>query len=764
LNRDGSLSFLDEVARADISLTNAAKVDVRAGGGGSITVNARNLEVSEGSQLLAGIREGLGTPEAQAGDITINATNLALFDGEDQNGSDSGAFSTVESRAEGNSGSVSINTRFLEVRNGALLDASTFGKGNAGSVTINATERVRFDGAGIDGLQSGARSEVVFDEAGTLAVGTAGGVFITTRILEALNSAQISTSTNGVGNGGRVVINATDLARFDGEDEQGNPSGAFSNVNRRAVGNAGGVFITTRSLEVTNGAVISASTFGAGNAGGITINATNSVRFDGVDGEGNPSNASSQVNSRGVGNAGGVSIATRSLEVTNGAQISAGTFGIGNAGGITINATDLARFDGEDEQGSPSGAFSNVQFSNIRNALAEGNAGGISITTGSLELLNGALLDASTDGIGNAGNITITARDRVSFSGRGTFASGAYSSVESRAIGRGGNINITTNSLSLTNGGIVSAKTFSQGNAGDITIRASDLVSFDGIGSNGDPSGAFSSVEARAIGQGGKITVNTGLLSITNRAELSASSQGQGNAGNLEVFARQLRLDNQGSIKAQTASGQGGNITLQVQDYLLLRRSSFISTTAGTAQAGGNGGNITFNGDFIVAVPNEDSNISANAFSGRGGKVEITAQGIFGIQSRPQLTPLSDITASSEFGISGTVTLNTPNADPSRGTTTLPTGLVDTNALIANSCIARTSRQGRFTITGTGGVAAQPDDLANSSFPTYELVLDTARSQTTTPSSTLRSDEAITEPDGVYRLTNGEVILGRSCR
>jgi filamentous hemagglutinin family protein len=661
LNREGSLSFPDEVARADISLTNAAKVDVRADGGGSITVNARNLEVSEGSQLLAGIRKGMGTPKAQAGDITINATNSVQFDGEDQDGSDSGAFSTVESGAEGNSGSVSINTRFLEVRKGALLDASTFGRGNAGSVTINATERVRFDGAGIDGLESGARSEVVFD-AGTAAVGTAGGVSITTRILEALNGAQISTSTNGIGNGGRVVINAADLARFDGEDEQGDPSGAFSNVNRRAIGNAGGVFITTGSLEVTNGAVISASTFGTGNAGGITINATDSVRFDGVDGEGNSSsNASSQVNSRGVGNAGGVSIATRSLEVTNGAQISASIFGIGNtSGGITINATDLVRFSGDAENGVSSGAFSSVQFSNIRNAPGEGNAGGISITTGSLELLNGALLDASTEGIGNAGDITITARDRVFFSGRGTFASGAYSSVESRAIGRGGNINITTKSLSLTNGGIVSANTFSQGNAGNITIRASDLVFFDGIGTTGDPSGAFSSVEARAVGQGGKITVNTGLLSITNRAELSASSEGQGNAGNLEVFARQLRLDNQGSIKAQTASGQGGNITLQVQDLLLLRRGSFISTTAGTAQAGGDGGNINFNGNFIVAVPNEDSDISANAFSGRGGKVEITAQGIFGIQPRPEPTSLSDITASSAFGISGTVTLNTP--------------------------------------------------------------------------------------------------------
>ncbi len=89
--------------------------------------------------------------------------------------------------------------------------------------------------------------------------------------------------------------------------------------------------------------------------------------------------------------------------------------------------------------------------------------------------------------------------------------------------------------------------------------------------SPGIPSGIFSRVAPQANGQGGKITVNTKLFSITNRGELTASSEGQGNAGNLDVTARQLRLDNQGSIQAQTASGQGGNINLQIQDYLLSR-------------------------------------------------------------------------------------------------------------------------------------------------------------------------------------------------
>ncbi|OKH51636.1 hypothetical protein NIES2101_17875 [Calothrix sp. HK-06] len=63
LNVDGdnlSLNFPASSTRADISLTNGAAVYVEAANGGDIAVNARDLEVTSGSVLSAGIGKGLG--------------------------------------------------------------------------------------------------------------------------------------------------------------------------------------------------------------------------------------------------------------------------------------------------------------------------------------------------------------------------------------------------------------------------------------------------------------------------------------------------------------------------------------------------------------------------------------------------------------------------------------------------------------------------------------------------------------------------------
>lgn len=71
---------------------------------------------------------------------------------------------------------------------------------------------------------------------------------------------------------------------------------------------------------------------------------------------------------------------------------------------------------------------------------------------------------------------------------------------------------------------------------------------------------------------------------------------------------------------------------------------------------------------FIV-VPSpegpEGSDITANAAEGRGGRVSITTQGLFGIEFRPQLTPDNDITVSSDIGLDGVFVQNTPGVDPS---------------------------------------------------------------------------------------------------
>jgi filamentous hemagglutinin family protein len=519
--------------------------------------------------------------------------------------------------------------------------------------------------------------------------------------------------------------------------------------------NADGIQLQGRQIVITNGSLVNTLNLGADPGGDIIVRASKFIEI---------SDFSALSTTSGLdgatGSAGDITLETQQLMVSSGSTIRATTEGIGRGGNINVNATESIEVDGRGEN-TPLTA----------ETFGNGNAGDINITTKKLFLRDGGLISASartpiegTAVSGNAGRINVTASDLVEVSGQGasenqSVPSGFFARVRgSTTTGKGGSIQISTGRLSIQNGGTisVSADRGSTGQAGSLDINASTV----------EVSGSDSTILADSVSPkpAGDVTINTDRLLIKNGASVSVNSQGSGAAGNLFVSARSVELNDRARITATSNSGNGGNIIFKIGNTLLLRNNSRISTTAGIAQGSGNGGNISIDSLFIIANPFENSDIEANAFSGRGGNVQINTKGIFGIKPRIRLTPLSDITASSDFGISGTVTLNTPDADPSRGTTTLPTGLVDTNALIANSCIARTSRQGRFTITGTGGVAAQPDDLANSSFPTYELVPDTARSQTTAPSSTLRSDEAIAEPDGVYRLANGEVVLGRSCR
>ncbi|MBD0265413.1 MAG: filamentous hemagglutinin N-terminal domain-containing protein, partial [Tolypothrix sp. T3-bin4] len=77
-----SLNFPKNLARGDVSLTDGATLNTRAGNGGSIAINARNIDILGGSQVLAGIGSGLGTDESQAGDVTLNATSAIGIQGQ----------------------------------------------------------------------------------------------------------------------------------------------------------------------------------------------------------------------------------------------------------------------------------------------------------------------------------------------------------------------------------------------------------------------------------------------------------------------------------------------------------------------------------------------------------------------------------------------------------------------------------------------------------------------------------------------------------
>ncbi|MDZ8140981.1 MAG: filamentous hemagglutinin N-terminal domain-containing protein [Nostoc sp. DedQUE04] len=787
--RVASLSFPNNVERANVFLSNEAVVNVASGGGGSIAINSRNVNIVGGSRLLAGIDQNSGSPGTQAGNIEINATEQVVFTGVglSSNKPISGAFNQVETGAQGNSGDINIKATSLEVREGAQLSASTSGNGNAGKILINAEKQVLFDGGSNPNNLSYVYSQV---EKG--AQGNSGGIEIKADSLTVTNGAQLSSSIKGSGEAGTIRIN-TDKVLFDGESATNNRTALLSQVVEGAVGKSGDIEIQTRILEVTNGASLDTSIKGSGEAGAIRITATDKVLLDG-ESKGNRTALLSQVVEGAIGKSGDIEITTPILEVTNSAFLDTSTKGSGNAGAIRITATDKVLFDGETDNDFSSAVFSQVFDRAI------GKSGDIEIKTPILEVRNGAFLDASTLGSGNAGTITIKATDNVLFDGKNNNGLSTYAGSISFNTdeGKSGSIVIETPILKVTNGAKVITTTFGKGNSGLIQVTATDSVVVDGtstinsevrtgatgasegitikaprlqisnaaiVSANSNGNGnagnidvTSDTIELSSAGQirtntsasskAGNITLNvpntltlsdfgTAVLAetentsssnggnisvigspknvlIQNGAKLSVNSKGSGTGGNIFLEGNSLTLD-QGTISAETAKETGGNISLEVADLLLMEDDSKITTSAGLeSQPGaiGTGGNIKIDTQLLVAAPSKPkgSDITANATYGNGGRVDITATGIFGIEFRDKPRDfLNDITASSEFGgNAGVVNINQV-IDPSRNLVELPANVIDPNDQIAqNPCSKGVASE--FTIAGRGGLPPSPNE------------------------------------------------------
>ncbi|MFL9457782.1 filamentous hemagglutinin N-terminal domain-containing protein [Tolypothrix campylonemoides VB511288_2] len=460
---------------------------------------------------------------------------------------------------------------------------------------------------------------------------------------------------------GDIVLNATG-------DTEMSRSSVSNAVESEAVGNSGSILIKARSLSLSNNTEVVASTFGQGNAGNIYIwvddfiSIVNSnkefpdVPFSFMEDDSSaPTEVAiarldsstglfSTVEKGAVGNAGDIEIYSRTLSLSDGAEIQSLTRGNGKAGNIRVNASESVNLSGFSPKGFSSGLISSTEQG------ATDSGGDVTVTTGTLRISNGAVLSART-----------------------------------RSGKNGGNITVNTNTLQLTDGGQILTSSFSSGSAGNITVNATDSVHISGS------DGTFS---ARREQFGGETVDNDG-----SNSGLFARVRGDetANAGKIEVNARSIELNNQGTISTETTSGEGGNIKLTARSILL--RNSSITATAGTAQAEGNGGNINIDSEILVSL--ENSYITANAAKGRGGNITINTRGIL-------LSPDSDITASSEFGIDGVVEINTPDIDPNRGLTKLPQA-PPTDTQVAQACQDDTdTQQSEFVITGRGGIAPSP--------------------------------------------------------
>ncbi|WP_162008591.1 filamentous hemagglutinin N-terminal domain-containing protein [Thermochromatium tepidum] len=538
------------------------------GDAGSVSVNADRLELLNGSWISSSTyAQGAG------GEVHIQAGSVRLdgFGVPDQ-------FTWIASGAapgsSGEAGRVSLTVAgLLEVLNGALISSSTWGVGKAGGVTISAGS-LRLDDFGMDqftGIWSDTNTDSGGD-AGTVSLRVAG-------LLEVLNGAAISSSTQGSGQAGGVTISAGSL-RLDGLGAPDRFTGIASQAIPGSSGEAGTISLTVEGLlEVLNGAEISSSTGGLGQAGEVTISA-GSLRLDGLGAPNQATGIATQASEGSSGEAGTISLTVEGLlEVLNGAQISSSTFGLGKAGEITI-AADSIRLDGLGALNQFTGVVSSASSD------TSGDAGRVSLTVeGLLEVLNGAVISSSTWGVGKAGGVTISAGS-LRLDGLG--APDQFTGIASEALldssGEAGTVSLSVDELlEVLNGAEISSSTFGLGKAGEVMISAGSMR-LDGLGAPDEFTGIASRAGRGSSSDAGRVSLTVdGLLEVLNGARLSTSTLATGDAGDLSIKARHLLIlgPDSGAVSAaySSATGQVGNLVIET-DTLSLADGGILSIEA----------------------------------------------------------------------------------------------------------------------------------------------------------------------------------------
>jgi large exoprotein involved in heme utilization and adhesion len=686
LAANSSLSFAEGVEWQDITISDEAFVSSVAANGGAISLTGQDINILDDSVVGIGINGEPGSGTGQAGDLLVQATGTVRLDDRSQ------ITNLVFPGRAGTAGNLHVSAKNLLLANGAQLASGTFGEGNAGNVNLTITETAHFDG--VDPI-SARFPTAVGSIVGPGGSGTGGNLYLSATNLLMTNGAELSASTFGQGNAGNVALTIAETALFEGNEINGSFVG--SQVNLGAIGTGGSLQITATNLEVTNGAELSASTFGQGDAGNVVLVIAETARFDGADPvDGSVASfAGSQVEPGAVGTGGSLQLMAKNLEVTNGAELSASTLGEGNAGNVVLTIAEIARFDGVNP-----------------------------------------------------------------FNGVPSFAG---STVALGAVGQGGNLQLTATNLEVTNGALLSTGTFGEGDGGNLVLMIAETARFDGVSplDNSLAGGAGSQVALEAIGQGGNLQLTAANLEVNNRAFLASNSLGIGDAGNIELRIQNRFTASAGRITTSSQFNTGGQIDINASN-ILLEGNSDIETFV--LSGAGGGGNITINADFIIAL--DDSDILAFAEDGTGGNITLQTPAFFGqnftlasLTADPDTLDGNDrVDINATGAVAGLVTL--PNISfVENSLNDLTDNIVVTSQLLAGSCIARAENdQGSFVVTGGGGLPTRPSDNVISTFATGEV-----QAPANTSEAVWSPGEPIVEPTGAFELASGRLVLSREC-
>lgn len=562
---------VDVAIQGDLVLKNESRITADKlfglGTGGDVLVSADNISLQSGG-LISSRTIGAGG----SGSITVTASDSVTISGASPVNDprlSGNLLSTIISSSEdqGSSGNVTVTASTIGISDEGSISSSASGQGNAGSIILNA-ERIALSNKG----------EV---SVSTLREGNAGSILVNADDIDVSSGGVFTSSTFGAGQAGNIMLNATGTVTVSG---------------------------SAMDADSLDRSAIEANSFGASNGGSISVTATELVVADRGIIQANlvdrptlgqaPSMAGTQ--------AGNITIATDTMTLAGGGQVVSGTESEGRGGKVLANVTGRTRISGGSVDGvQSSGLYSvaigvgdsgSVQLTTAQlqmdglstintSTIGAGDAGQLLIYADSVDLVGGARISSSTSATGNGGQVIVNTTGAIFANGVGSdgFGSGFYSDVTtpkdgqaSAASGNGGNINVTSASITLRDGATISASSDGTGNAGTISLDSGFSLELYNR--------ASITTEATRAG-GGKINlVAQDLMYLVDSRITSSVADGSGNGGDINIDPTFVVLDNS-QILANADAGNGGNIQITTQ-YFIASSDSRVDASANTGVDG----------------------------------------------------------------------------------------------------------------------------------------------------------------------------------
>jgi len=284
----------------------------------------------------------------------------------------------------------------------------------------------------------------------------------------------------------------------------------------------------------------------------------------------------------------------------------------------------------------------------VSSSLLSTNGGNITLSVGSARIVGGSEITTAVAGMGQSGDMMVTATRRLFVSGTGSDLSvrviqpppdiGPFNTgrggrltirgrpgvevAEGGAIdassgdGPAGSIDLEVRQLRVSGGGAVRALTLGAGQPGAIMIDAEDTVIVTGgvdrpdgflpsvVGAFGGSAGQIKITADRLevsdgalVGAGsgeegrpsssGEITIAVDTLAVTGDASITATSLGEGSGGALIVNAGQrVQISDRGRVTSSAVGGPGGRIEITAPDLVVTNQGLISAESRGAGPAG----------------------------------------------------------------------------------------------------------------------------------------------------------------------------------